>query len=131
MGNSAASPRYLQQRFGPEYTREVRARGTARDRYVQRWQAVQIQFVNRPGPAWDEADHLVTDVSHDRGYPVEDFSDRAEPVAADHPQVVEHYRAEHSAQHAHHDNSEACDTENLRQAFMHYRALFEELVQER
>jgi FtsZ-interacting cell division protein ZipA len=88
----------LQQRFGPEYEREVRVRGSERDadqhlsevadrrdrldirplepedrdRYTQCWQAVQTQFVDRPGPALDEADQLVTEVMHDRGYPVED-----------------------------------------------------------
>ncbi len=147
----------LQQRFGPEYAREVRARGSerdadqhlsevagrrdrldireldpaARDRYTQRWEAVQAEFVNRPGRALDEADRLVTDVMRDRGYPVEDFSERAELVAADHPQVVEHYRAAHAVQHAHHGNSSSSNTEDLRQAFVHYRALFDELVRER
>lgn len=147
----------LQQRFGPEYEREVQARGSerdadqhlsevadrrdrldirqlepaARDRYTQRWQAVQSEFVDRPGPALDKADRLVTDVMRDRGYPVENFSERAELVAADHPQVVEHYRAAHAVRQTHHDNSGASDTENLRQAFVHYRALFDELVRER
>jgi FtsZ-interacting cell division protein ZipA len=147
----------LQQRFGPEYEREVRARGSerdadqylskvadrrdrldirqlepaARDRYTQRWDAVQTEFVNRPGRALDEADRLVTDVMRDRGYPVEDFSERAELVAADHPQVVEHYRAAHAVQQTHHSNSDSLNTEDLRQAFVHYRALFEELVRER
>ncbi len=147
----------LQQRFGPEYEREVRARGSerdaeqhlskvadrrdrldirhlepaARDRYTQRWEAVQSEFVERPGPALDKADRLVTDVMRDRGYPVEDFSERAELVAADHPQVVEHYRAAHAVRQTHHGNSGSSNTENLRQAFLHYRALFEELVRER
>lgn len=147
----------LQQRFGPEYAREVQARGSEReadqhlsevadrrdrldirqlepadrDRYTQRWEAVQAEFVNRPGPALDEADRLVTDVMRDRGYPVEDFSERAELVAADHPRVVEHYRAAHAVQQTHHGNSGSSDTENLRQAFVHYRELFAELVRER
>jgi FtsZ-interacting cell division protein ZipA len=144
----------LQERFGPEYEREVRARGSesdaaqhlrevadrrdrldirplepaARDRYTRRWEAVQSEFVDRPGSALDEADRLITDVMHDRGYPVEDFSERAELVAADHPQVVEHYRAAHAARQAHQENSGKSDTEELRQAFVHYRALFDELV---
>ena len=144
----------LQERFGPQYEREVRARGSesdaaqhlgevadrrdrldirhlepaARDGYTRRWEAVQPEFVDRPGSALDEADRLVTDVMHDRGYPVEDFSERAELVAADHPQVVEHYRAAHAARQAHQENSGKSDTEELRQAFVHYRALFDELV---
>lgn len=144
----------LQQRFGPEYEREVQARGSerdaeqhlsgvadrrdqldihhlepaARDRYTRRWEAVQAEFVDRPGPALDNADRLVTDVMRDRGYPIEDFSERAELVAADHPQIVAHYRAAHAVQHAHHGHPGASDTEDLRQAFVHYRALFDELV---
>jgi hypothetical protein len=144
----------LQDRFGPEYDREVAARGserdaarhlgdvadrrdqldirpldrTARDRYTRRWEAVQSEFVDRPGGALDEADRLITDVMRDRGYPVEDFGERAELVAADHPQVVEHYRAAHAARRDHRGSPGAVDTEELRQAFVHYRALFDELV---
>ncbi|MGH4012033.1 MAG: hypothetical protein ACRDTH_28390 [Pseudonocardiaceae bacterium] len=144
----------LQERFGPEYDREVQARGSesdaaqhlskvadrrdrldirhlepaARDRYTRRWEAVQSKFVDRPGSALDAADRLVTDVMHERGYPVEDFGERADLVAADHPQVVEHYRAAHAARQAHRDHSGDSDTETLRQAFVHYRALFDELV---
>jgi hypothetical protein len=144
----------LQERFGPEYDREVAARGserdaarhlndvadrrdqldirpldrTARDRYTRRWEAVQSEFVDQPGGALDEADRLITDVMRDRGYPVEDFGERAELVAADHPQVVEHYRAAHAARRDHHDSPGDVDTEELRQAFVHYRALFDELV---
>lgn len=144
----------LQERFGPEYDREVARRGnerdaarhlrdvagrrdqleirqlepTARDRYTRRWQAVQTEFVDQPGHALDEADRLVTDVMRDRGYPVEDFGERAELVAIDHPHIVEHYRAAHAARRNHHGQPGAVGTEELRQAFVHYRALFDELV---
>ncbi|MDQ2883428.1 MAG: hypothetical protein M3Y48_20275 [Actinomycetota bacterium] len=144
----------LQERFGPEYEREVAARGserdaarhlsdvadrrdqlairpldrTARDRYTRQWETVQSDFVDRPSGALDEADRLITDVMRDRGYPVEDFGERAELVAADHPQVVEHYRAAHAARRDHQGSPGAVDTEELRQAFVHYRALFDELV---
>jgi len=151
----------LQQRFGPEYDREVAARGSerdaerhlrnvadrrdqldirqldpaSRDRYTQRWQAVQTDFVDQPAHALDEADRLVTDVMQDRGYPVQDFNERAELIAADHPQIVEHYRAAHAARQHHTPNhgaaSDGADTEQLRQAFVHYRALFDELVHDR
>jgi hypothetical protein len=148
---------HLQQRFGPEYERQVRARGSerdaawhlsaivdrrdrldirplepaARERYLRRWEAVQTDFVDRPGPALDEADRLVMDVMHDRGYPVYpvgDFDERAELIAADHPQAVQHYRAAHTARQDHHRHANLSDTEHLRQAFMHYRVLFDELV---
>lgn len=145
---------HLQQRFGPEYERQVRARGserdaawhlsaivdrrdrldirplepTARDRYLRRWEAVQTDFVDRPGPALDEADRLVMDVMHDRGYPVSDFAERAELAAADYPEVVKHYHAAHAARQSHHGHPSPSDTEHLRQAFVHYRMLFEALV---
>jgi hypothetical protein len=144
----------LQQRFGPEYEREVAERGSerdaarhlrdvagrrdqldirhleppARDRYTRRWEAVQTEFVDRPGQALDEADQLVTDVMRDRGYPVEDFGERAELLAADHPQIVNHYRAAHAARQGYQGHPDAVGTEELRQAFVHYRALFDELV---
>ncbi|MEO7193750.1 MAG: hypothetical protein ABIZ05_02850 [Pseudonocardiaceae bacterium] len=144
----------LRERFGPEYEREVATRGSerdaqrhlrdvadrrdqldirhldpaARDRYSRRWQAVQTEFVDRPGPALDEADQLVTDVMRDRGYSVEDFGARADLIAADHPRIVEHYRAAHAARQDHHGHPGGVDTEELRQAFVHYRALFEELI---
>jgi hypothetical protein len=144
----------LQQRFGPEYDREVARRGSerdaarhlgdiadrrdqldirglepmARDRYTRRWAAVQSEFVDRPGPALDEADRLITDVMRDRGYPVENFGERAELIAADHPEIVQHYRAAHAARRDHHGHPGAVGTEEMRQAFVHYRALFDELV---
>jgi hypothetical protein len=148
---------HLQQRFGPEYERQVRARGSerdaawhlsaivdrrdrldirplepaARERYLRRSEAVQTDFVDRPGPALDEADRLVMDVMHERGYPVYpvgDFDERAELIAADHPQAVQHYRAAHTARQGHHRHPNLFDTEHLRQTFMHYRVLFDELV---
>jgi hypothetical protein len=148
---------HLQQRFGPEYERQMRARGSerdaawhlsaivdrrdrldirplepaARERYLRRWEAVQTDFVDRPGPTLDEADRLVMDVMHERGYPVYpvgDFDERTELIAADHPQAVQHYRAAHTARQGHHRHPNLSDTEHLRQAFMHYRVLFDELV---
>jgi hypothetical protein len=144
----------LKKRFGPEYDREVAIRGsereatrhlsdvadrrdqldirqlepTARDRYTQRWAVVQSEFVDRPGPALDEADRLITDVMRDRGYPVENFGERAELVAADHPQIVQHYRAAHAARQDHRGRPGTVGTEEMRQAFVHYRALFDELI---
>lgn len=143
----------LQERFGPEYDRAVDARGgarqaedhlhevadrrdqldvrplepAARDGYVRRWESVQATFVDRPDTAVEEADRLITEVMDARGYPVEDFDQRAELIAADHPHVVEHYRAAHVARHRQLDSA-GSDTEELRRAFTHYRALFEQLV---
>jgi hypothetical protein len=143
----------LQEGFGPEYERTVQDRGdrreaeaelrerrdrrdqleirelepAARDRYAERWQAAQRQFVDEPAPAVGEADSLVTEVMRERGYPVEgDFEQRAADVSVDHPQVVEHYRAAHAISVRTTDGDTG--TEDLRQAMVHFRALFEELL---
>ncbi len=67
----------------------------ARDRYVERWQVVQAQFVDDPRAAVASADSLIQAVMQERGYPVEDFEQRAADVSVDHPEVVENYRQGH------------------------------------
>lgn len=142
----------LQQRFGPEYERTVDAadsrrdaeaqlqaredrrsqleirplQGAARDRYLSQWQAIQAQFVDDPRTAVATADTLIQSVMTDRGYPVEDFEQRAADISVDYPTVVENYRQGHRFAHTAADNDGA--TEDLRQAMRHYRALFDELV---
>ena len=144
---------HLQDRFGPEYDRtvgkaeskrdaesELEAREerrqqleirplseAARERYLDRWQAVQAQFVDDPRTAVASADSLIQSVMEERGYPVEDFEQRAADVSVDHPHVVENYRQGHNLAKASADGSDS--TENLRQAMRHFRALFEELVE--
>ena len=143
----------LQQRFGPEYDRalsehrdqrkaerelEDRAerverlniRALSRDereRFAARWQAVQAQFVDDPTRATDEADRLVGEVMETRGYPVGDFEQRAADVSVNHPTVVEHYRAAHAI--ALQNSRGDADTEQLRQALVHFRALFDDLLE--
>jgi hypothetical protein len=143
----------LQQQFGPEYDRtlttadskrdaeaELRAREerrqeleirpltqAARERYVQTWRNVQAQFVDDPRGAVTGADSLIRSVMAERGYPVDDFDQRAADISVDHPQVVENYREGHRLAHADTDGSDS--TEDLRQAMRHYRALFDELVE--
>ena len=118
-----ASYRDAARPFGPEYDRAVGEHGDRKaaeshladvaDRrdsleirelshgekasYTSRWQQVQADFVDSPSAAVHDADRLINDVMRDRGYPVDDFDTRAEMVAADHPEVVEHYRAAHAA----------------------------------
>jgi hypothetical protein len=144
--------RTLQDRFGPEYDRtlegsgnkrdaeaELRARAerreqldirplpaAARERYVDEWQRVQALFVDDPQGAVHDGDMLIQSVMRDRGYPVDDFEQRSADVSVDHPNVVENYRQGHRLANA----SARGDgtTEDLRQAMRHYRALFEELV---
>ena len=111
----------LQEQFGPEYDRtvgtaeskreaeaELQAReqrrreleirplpSAARYRYLEAWQGVQSQFVDDPSAAVARADELIQSVMSERGYPVEDFEQRAADVSVDHPQVVENYREGH------------------------------------
>jgi len=146
----------LRQRFGPEYDRAVEGADSKRAaeshladvaqqrdklelreldeaeraRYTTQWEAIQAQFVDEPGKAVDAADGLITTLMHERGYPVEDFDQRADLVAADHPEVVSHYREAHAA-HQRHRSTGGVDTEDLRQSFVHYRALFAALVEDK
>lgn len=98
-----------------------------RDRFAERWRSVQAQFVDDPNGATSEADHLVGEVMQARGYPVGDFEQRAADVSVNHPHVVEHYRAAHAI--ALRSRRGSADTEDLRQAMVHYRALFEDLLE--
>jgi hypothetical protein len=139
----------LREGFGPEYDRVVEERGprageaelrerfdrrrsydirplepAARDRYAARWRETQARFVDQPASALNEADTLVAEVMRERGYPVDDFERQAEDVSVDHPHVVEHYRKAHAIQSA-----RDASTEDLRQGLVHYRALFDELLE--
>jgi hypothetical protein len=143
----------LKQRFGPEYERtvaqagdqiaaekELAARERKRDKldiaplsaesfakYEKSWRAVQTAFVDDPTSAVGDADRLITLVMSERGYPVDDFEQRADDISVDHPTVVENYRAAHDIHLA--QESGGVDTETQRQAFVHYRALFEKLLE--
>jgi hypothetical protein len=143
----------LREGFGPEYERTIAETGDrraaeselaerrerrskleireldadTRDRYAERWRNAQRTFVDQPAAAVAEADGLVAEVMHERGYPVEeDFERRAADVSVDHPEVVENYRAAHAiSTRAVRDEA---STEDLRQALVHFRALFAELL---
>lgn len=143
----------LERQFGPEYARTVERTGSrsqaeadllAREHRMRKleivplpaheaqrlrteWQAVQARFVDNPRTAVAEADLLVRDVMVRKGYPMGDFESRAADLSVDHPVVVEHYRAAHAI--ALRERSGEADTEQLRQAFMHYRTLFGELLE--
>ena len=145
--------RSLQERFGREYDRTVEHTGDkreaerelserekrheeldlkpltpeARDRYVAEWQAAQARFVDDPPGAVAEADALVQQVMKDRGYPVDDFEQRAADISVEHPDLVEKYRTAHGIAQA----SERGDasTDDLRHSVRHFRALFEVLLE--
>ena len=147
--------RRLQERFGPDYGRavahaptrrdaehrlrereerraelEVRplAPGT-RDRFLSQWSLTQARFVDDPEGAVGEADDLIRRVMRERGYPADDFEQRAADLSVDHGDVVAAYRDAHAIRRAH-TRGEAT-TEDLRQAFVQFRALFEELLETR
>ncbi len=145
----------LKERFGPEYDRvaadaltkrdaeaELREREKHREsldikpldpdsraRYRTEWEEVQARFVDDPSGAVRDADALIQRVMRERGYPVDDFETRAADVSVDHPHVVENYRAAHGISTAYERGN--ADTEELRHAVTHYRALFEELLETR
>jgi hypothetical protein len=101
-----------------------------RDQFVERWRSSQAQFVDDPAGATRVADALVAEIMQARGYPVGDFEQRAADVSVDHPGVVEHYRAAHAiALRTDRGQADSGDTEDLRQAFVHYRALFDDLLE--
>jgi hypothetical protein len=97
-----------------------------RARFVESWRRVEARFVDGPGGAVTEADQLLRDVMSTRGYPVSDFEQRAADISVDHPLVLENYRTAHEI--AVRQTKGQANTEDLRQAMIHYRTLFEELV---
>ncbi|WP_214317391.1 hypothetical protein [Nonomuraea sediminis] len=144
----------LRSRFGPEYDRliaehdnrreaeqELLAREQrhseldirplaeeSRDGYAQRWSEVQERFVDAPGFAVTEADQLVTAVMSERGYPTENFEQKLSDLSVGHAETLDHYRKAHEI--SGHAARKEASTEDLRQAMVHYRVLFDELLQE-
>lgn len=144
----------LRQRFGPEYDRVLQQEGdprkaegvlefrqkrrekfkihplTASDRsnFAVRWDEVQARFVDDPRGAVTVADSLVTDVMQARGYPIGEFNQRAADLSVDYPLIVENYRAAHEIALRHGEGK--ASTEDLRQAMVHYRLLFQEMLEE-
>jgi hypothetical protein len=97
-----------------------------RARFAESWRNVQGRFVDGPGGAVTEADQLLRDVMSTRGYPVTDFEQRAADVSVDHPLVIDNYRKAHDI--ALRQTRGQASTEDLRQAMIHYRTLFEDLA---
>jgi hypothetical protein len=151
-GIRAARSRDLEKRFGPEYDRLLKERGDkaaterelaarqdrvkrfhieelpagARARYTEEWRTVQSRFVDEPQAAVVDADHLVVAVMRDRGYPIDNFEQRAADISPDHPQVVSDYRIAHDI--ATRTERGSVPTEDLRRAMQHYRTLFNDLL---
>ena len=145
----------LRKQFGPEYKRAVKQygdqhkaeaelaerekrvrkldiRGLTRDeknRFAENWKKTQTRFVDAPSPAVSEADGLVKELMLARRYPIGEFEQRAADISVDHPDVVNNYRNAHEI--AERNKSGKATTEDLRQAMVHYRSLFEELLEPR
>ena len=143
---------HLQQHFGREYEHALEVSGdrgkaeaelaerekrvekldirpldaAERDQFTARWNEVQAKFVDDPPRAVAFADAVLGDVMKARGYPVSDFEQRVGDISVEHPQVVEHYRTAHDIA-VRHERGDA-GTEDLRQAMIHYRALFDDLA---
>src|SRR5436190_3082290 len=99
----------------------------ARERYIERWRQTQEQFVDDPDRAVGQADGLIQEVMRERSYPVEDFDQRADDLSVDHPDVISNYRAAHATAIA--NERGKATTEDLRNAVIHYRALFSEVLE--
>src|SRR6186713_1179168 len=97
-----------------------------RDQFVERWRSAQAQFVDDPAGATRVADALIGEIMQARGYPVGDFEQRAADVSVDHPRVVQNYRVAHDI--AVRQQRGDASTEDLRVAMVHYRALFDDLL---
>jgi hypothetical protein len=143
----------LRHRFGPEYDRAVREYGRRsraerelvhraertekysirpltmeeQHRFSEEWRTTQARFVDDPALAIREGDHLVCEVMRTREYPMSDFDRRAEDLSVDHPHVVKNYRAAHRIATMEKDGR--ATTEDLRQAMVSYRELFDELLE--
>ena len=142
----------LRSKFGPEYNRMARSEGDAaraehllqerqkrvkklditpltdrqRHDFADKWEHAQARFVDDPAAAVADADVLVKEVMNIRGYPVADFEQRVADVSVDHPAVVQNYRLAHGIAIRH--EREDVGIEKLREAMIHYRALFADLL---
>jgi hypothetical protein len=140
----------LQQRFGPEYDRTVAEKdspraaqrelaererrhkeldirplsASARERYTQQWAQVQEKFVDQPSPAVAEADQLLNSLMAERGYPTEGYEQQVADLSVRHAKTLEHYRAAHTTQ----QKRDGASTEDLRDAMVRYRTVFEDLL---
>jgi hypothetical protein len=95
-------------------------------RFAGEWRDLQEGFLDQPAQAAAAADTLITRVMEARGYPMKDFDAQAELVSVDHPDTVENYRFAHAVQQR--SLAQQASTEDLREALLRYRSLFDELL---
>jgi hypothetical protein len=149
---ASARSLHLKHQFGPEYDRVVEEQGDTalaervleeRERRVEhfrfrelsplqraqlatQWNGIQSRFASEPAIAVTAANELINEVMRARGYPTLSFEQRVADLSVEHPLVVEHYRAAHDLSGSVFNG--AVDRERLRQALVHYRKLFTELL---
>jgi hypothetical protein len=152
VGVQAGRRKKLQSTFGPEYDRVVADTGNrteaekelrererrhadlelkelspeSQSKYATAWEEVQIQFVDNPAEAVSTADDLVTRLIAERGYPTGEYDERLANLSVEHASTLQHYRDAHEISERNRDGS--ASTEDLRQALVHYRALFADLL---
>ncbi len=152
--NARRQREQLRRKFGPEYNRAIAEYGSVakaerqlmlrarrlqrfklqklndadRIHYATAWTEIQAKFVDAPAEAVNDANELIKTVMQARGYPVEDFEHRVADLSVEHANVVQHYRAARALALANREGR--ANTEELRQAFVHYRALFTDLLAE-
>ena len=143
----------LKRRFGSEYDKALEDKGkrsaaeaellertkrvealeihplspSDRERFIDRWRSTQAAFVDNPVNAVTQASALVDEVMRARGYPVAEFERRAADISVDHARFVENYREAHAIALA--AQRGTARTEDLRRATVHYRDLFEDLLE--
>jgi hypothetical protein len=146
--------RHLREKFGPEYERAVQEKESpreadrelasrekriagldikplspeVRERYTQQWARIQAQFVDRPAPAVAEADKVLVALMAERGYPTEGYEQQLSDLSVHHSRTLEHYRAAHETMRDHEESEKS--TEDLRDAMVRYRTVFEDLLNE-
>jgi hypothetical protein len=144
--------RALRDRFGPEYDRVVseqdsRSAGerelrdrerrhgeldlrpldpSSRERYAAAWEEIQVRFIDAPDQAVGKADGLLTELIAERGYPTGEFDQQVANLSVEHAHVLDHYREAHAIHRA--NEKGQATTEQLRQALVHYRVLFADLL---
>jgi hypothetical protein len=144
----------LQRRFGPEYDRVAHELGSTeradrelwerkrrvehlrfkplssedRARFAASWERIQRKFVDNPAIAVTSANELINEVMRARGYPTQHYEQRLADLSVEHPNVIQHYRAAHLLAQSVHNGT--MDTEQLRQAVIHYRFIFADLLKE-
>jgi hypothetical protein len=126
-GNRRTAERELTERQKRDSELDIKSLSDAeRKRFNTEWMLIQERFVDEPGDAVAEADRLVTSVMSTRGYPTEGYEQQVSHLSVRHSSNLDHYRTAHEIRNRH--DGDGASTDELRDAMLHYRSLFEDLV---